>query len=89
MVWFISEGVDAMRTTAEVDFLPGDLFLHCQLAWFFTQAAGADDQIADLLQVFLRISDEYIGATLTTEVVSLAVIVRRCCRISADLQPDE
>ena len=57
------------------------------MAWFFTQAARADDKIADLLQVLLRISDEYIGAPLATEVVFLAVILRACRHVSADLQP--
>ena len=87
MVWFFSVCGNAMRTAAEVDFLPGNLFLHCQMAWFFPQTARADDKITDLLQVFLRIGDEYIGAPLATEVIFLAVIVRGCRLIPADLQP--
>ncbi len=88
MIGLFSECIEAMRTTAEVDFPPGELFLDCQMPWFLRQAAGAYNKIVDLLQVFLRISDKYINASLATEVVFLTLIATGCSLIFADLQPD-
>ncbi len=87
MVGLFSECVDAMRATAEVDFLPGNLFLDCQMPWFLRQAGGAYNKILDLLQVFLRISNKYINAPLATEVVFLTLMAAGCSLIFADLQP--
>ena len=89
MVRLRSEGVDAMRTTAEIDLLPVNFFLHCQRARFFRQAGGAYDKIADLLQISLGVGDKYFDASLATEVVILAGISRSGCLIPADRQPDE
>ena len=87
MIGLFSECIEAMRTTAEVNFPPGDLFLDCQMPWFLRQAAGAYNKLVDLLQVFLRISDKYINASLATEVVFLTLIATGCSLIFADLQP--
>jgi hypothetical protein len=87
MIGFFSECIEAMRTTAEVNFPPGELFLDCQMPWFLRQAAGAYNKIVDLLQVFLRISDKYINASLATEVVFLTLIATGCSLSFADLQP--
>ena len=87
MIGLFSECIEAMRTPAEVDFPPGDLFLDCQMPWFLRQAAGAYNKIVDLLQVFLRISDKYINASLATEVVFLTLIATGCSLSFADLQP--
>ncbi len=54
---------------------------------FLRQAAGAYDKIADLLQIFLRIRNEYINAPLATEVEFLTFKVASCSLIFADLQP--
>jgi hypothetical protein len=88
MIGLFSECIEAMRTTAEVNFPPGELFLDCQMPWFLRQAAGAYNKIVDLLQVFLRISDKYINASLATEVVFLTLIATGCSLSFADLQPD-
>jgi hypothetical protein len=88
MIGLFSECIEAMRTTAEVNFPPGELFLDCQMPWFLRQAAGAYNKIVDLLQVFLRISDKYINASLATEVVFLTLIATGCSLIFANLQPD-
>ncbi len=87
MIGLFSECIEAVRTTAEVNFPPGDLFLDCQMPWFLRQAAGAYNKIVDLLQVFLRISDKYINASLATEVVFLTLIATGCSLSFADLQP--
>ena len=87
MIGLFSECIEAMRTTAEVNFPPGDLFLDCQMPWFLRQAAGAYNKLVDLLQVFLRISDKYINASLATEVVFLTLIATGCSLVFADLQP--
>jgi hypothetical protein len=87
MIGLFSECIEAMRTTAEVNFPPGELFLDCQMPWFLRQAAGAYNKIVDLLQVFLRISDKYINASLATEVVFLTLIATGCSLSFADLQP--
>ncbi len=87
MVGLLSEFIDAMRTAAEVNFLPGNLFLDCQMPRFLRQARGAYNKIADLLQIFLRIIDEYINAPLATEVVFLTFITTGCSLVFADLQP--
>ncbi len=89
MVGLFSECIEAMRTTAEVNFPPGDLFLDCQMPWFLRQAAGAYNKLVDLLQVFLRISDEYINTSLAAEVILLAFIAAGCNLVPADLQPDQ
>jgi hypothetical protein len=88
MIGLFSKCIEAMRTTAEVNLPPGDLFLDCQMPWFLRQAAGAYNKLVDLLQVFLRISDKYINASLATEVVFLTLIATGCSLIFADLQPD-
>ena len=88
MIGLFSECIEAMRTTAEVNFPPGELFLDCQMPWFLRQAAGAYNKLVDLLQVFLRISDKYINASLATEVVFLTLIATGCSLSFADLQPD-
>ena len=87
MVRLFSECVHAMSAAAEVDFLPGNLFLHCQMPRLLRQARGAHNKIADLLQIFVRIIDEYINARLATEVVFLTLITTSCSLVCADLQP--
>ena len=67
MVGLFSECVYAMRTTAEVDFSPGNFFPDRQMSRLLRQAARAYNKIVYLLQVFLRISDEYINASLAAE----------------------
>ncbi len=87
MIGLFSECIGAVRTTAEVDFVPGNLFLDCQMPRFLRQAGGAYNEIVDLLQVCLRIIDEYINAPLATEVVFLTLITTSCSLVFADLQP--
>lgn len=87
MIGFFSECVDAVGTTTEVDFLPGNLFLDGQMSWFLCQAAGAYYKIADFLQIFLRIRHEYIHAPLATEVVIFALVATGRSLVFADLQP--
>ncbi len=86
MVGLLSERIDAMRATAEVDLLPVNLFPGRQMPRLLRQAGGADNKIVDLLQVFLRISDEYIDAPLATEVVFLTLIATCWSTIFADFQ---
>ncbi len=86
MIGPFSECIVAMRTPAEVEFMPGNFFLDCQAPRFLRQAGRAHDEIADLLQVFLRIIDEDINATLATEVVLLTLIVTGCSVVFADLK---
>ena len=87
MVGLFSEYIEAMRATAEVNFAPGNLFLDCQMPRFLRKAGGAYNKIVDLLQVFLRINDEYVNASLATEVVFLTLMATCCGLIFADLQP--
>ncbi len=87
MIGLFSECIGAVRTTAEVDLVPGNLFLDCQMPRFLRQAGGAYNEIVDLLQVFLRIIDEYINAPLAPEVVFLTLIATNCSLVFADLQP--
>ena len=87
MIGLLSECIEAMRTTAKVNFSAGNLFLDCQMPRFFRQAGWAYNEIADLLQIFLRIIDEDINAALATEVVFLTRIAASCGLIFADLQP--
>ncbi len=89
MVGLFFECIVAMRTSAEVNLVSGNLFLNCQVPRLLRQAAGAYDEIVDLLQVFLRIIDEYINAPLATEVVFLTLIATSCGLVFADLQPDQ
>ena len=87
MIGPFSECIVAMRTPAEVDFMPGNFFLDCQVPGFLRQAGRAHDEIADLLQVFLRIGNEHINAPLTAEMVFLTLITACCSLVFADLQP--
>ncbi len=68
MLGLFSECLDAVSTTAEVDLLTRDIFLGCQMPWFFGQAGGACNKVTDLSQVFLRIGNKYVNAPLATEV---------------------
>ncbi len=86
MIGLLSECIEAMRTTAKVNFSAGNLFLDCQMPRFFRQAGWAYNEIADLLQIFLRIIDEDINTTLATEVVLLTLMVTGCSVVFADLK---
>ncbi len=68
MLGLFSECLDAVSTTAEADLLTRDIFLGCQMPWFFGQAGGACNKVTDLSQVFLRIGNKYVNAPLATEV---------------------
>ena len=87
MIGPFSECIVAMRTPAEVAFMPGNFLLDCQVPRFLRQAGRAHDEITDLLQVFLRIGNEYINAPLTAETVFLTLITACCRLVLADLQP--
>ncbi len=87
MVGLFCKCIEAMRTTAEVNFSAGNFFLDRQMPWFLRQTAGAYNKTVDLLQVFLRIDDENINASLATEVVFLIIIATDRSLIFADLQP--
>jgi len=75
-----------MRTTAKVDLLVGNLQFDGHVSWLFSETARANYQIADLLEIFLRILGEQVGTALTTKIVLISGIRASGSLIFADLE---
>ncbi len=83
------EELHAIGTTAEMDLVPACVHGHGRLDRLFGQTRRAYDQVLRSLEVFRRIGDEQVGASLATEAILLAVVTRSRRLLFADPQPHQ
>lgn len=83
------EELRAMWASAELSFVPADLYRHGRRRRLLGQTGRAYDQLARLLKAFFGIGDEQILASLATKPVWLPAVVVSNRVLPADPQPDE
>src|SRR6266849_743220 len=78
-----------MRTPAKIHSPSGVLHTYRDRQWLLAEAARANDNIANLREVALRIGAKDLRASVTTEVIVNAVIGAPNRQLSADLQANK
>src|SRR5260370_39209607 len=78
-----------MRTPAETHGRPRVLHTHRRREGLLAEAARANDNVANLREVTLRIGAKNLCASVAAEVVVSAVMAKPSRLFSADLQPNK